>query len=81
MKCKTVELVEIGPDFCLDTLYSNVKYDEPFIIEDKYGEVHKVNLAWEQGRGQNYRFVRGEVFGYNDGDIVWPCDVTYIEVR
>ncbi len=82
LKRKTIELIEVGPEFCLDSLYANENYDEPFVIETKCGEVHTVSLAWEQGHGNNYRFVKGsDVYGYNGRDIIWPDRVAMIEVR
>lgn len=81
LKRKTIEMIEVGPEFCLDTLYANEKYDDPFVIETKYGEVHTVSLTWEQGHGNNYRFVKGDVYDYNDRDIIWPDRVAMIEVR
>lgn len=77
---KDIRLVKIGPEFCLDTLYSNVAYDTPFVIETTYGTVHVVELAWFQGRGNNYRFVIGDVFDEN-ALYVSPNDVAYIEAR
>lgn len=82
LKRKTIELVEIGPNFCLDTLYANEAYDEPFVIETKYGELARVKLTWEQGRGQNYRFVKsGDDWVTDYENIIFPSDVAYIEVR
>lgn len=79
---KTIELVEVGPNFCVDTLYDNPAYDDTFVIETIYGEIYTVSLTWEQGRYNNYRFVKGsDIFGYKESDIIWPKDVAYIEVR
>lgn len=80
LEYKNIKLVKIGPDFCLDTLYSNEAYDEPFLIETKYGVMHTVQLAWFQGRGNNYRFVIGDPFD-EDAMYVTPASVEYIEVR
>lgn len=80
LEYKDIRLVKIGPDFCLDTLYANEAYDEPFVIETKYGVLHTVELAWFQGRGNNYRFVIGDKFDDN-AMYVSPDAVAYIEVR
>lgn len=76
-KRKSIELVEVSPEFCLDTLYSNESYDEPFVIETTYGTFHTVTLIWEQGHGNNYRFAIGE----GDDGYILPKYVAYIEVR
>lgn len=34
LKRKTIELIEVSPEFCLDTLYANTAYDTPFVIGD-----------------------------------------------
>lgn len=81
LEYKTIKLVKIGPDFCLDTLYANSEYDDPFVIETIHGELCTVSLTWEQGRGNNYRLVKGDVFSYSDRDIIWPNQVAMIEVR
>lgn len=74
LKRKTIELAEIGPEFCLDILYANEAYDEPFVIETKNGEIATVNLYWAQGHGTNYYF---------DGlsGVFYLSDIAYIEVR
>lgn len=77
LEYKNICLVKIGPDFCLDTLYANEAYNEPFVIETTYGTVHTVELAWVQGRCNNYRF---EIGSGDDGYILPEC-VAYIEVR
>lgn len=68
-----------GTEAELDSLYSNSAYDEKFFIIDNYGDLHKVSLTWEQGRGNNYRFVKGDIFGYSSHDIIWPSTVTHVE--
>lgn len=81
LEYKNIKLVKIDPEhFCLDTLYSNEKYEEPFVIETKYGVLHTVKLAWFQGRGNNYRFVIGDEYD-EDAMYVSPSNVAYIEVR
>lgn len=80
LEYKDIKLVKIGPEFCLDTLYSNIAYDKPFLIETIYGEMHTVQLAWFQGRGNNYRFVLGDSCD-EMGMYVAPSAVAYIEVR
>lgn len=79
LKRKTIELVEVGPEFCLDTLYANDAYNEQFVIEDKWGNVHSVTLHWFQGGyGNNFQFLRES----DDADTgISPSDVAYIEVR
>ncbi|AIX12228.1 hypothetical protein ACQ46_gp196 [Citrobacter phage Moon] len=77
LKRKHIELVEVSPKFCLDTLYANAAYDTPFIIEDKYGMFHTVSLVWSQG----YRFVIGDDMFNDLSDFVHPKDVAFIEVR
>ncbi|USL85742.1 hypothetical protein [Enterobacter phage fGh-Ecl01] len=77
LEYKDIRLVKIGPDFCLDTLYANEAYDKPFVIETTYGTVHTVELVWEQGRNNNYRFA----IGSGDDGYVLPKYVAYIEVR
>lgn len=57
-----------------DTLYSNEKYDNGFLIESIGNEVYSVTLEWEQGRGNNYRFVTQT--GFN----IFPERVKLIEV-
>lgn len=64
----------------LDAIYSDSAYDETFFIVDNCGDLHKVSLTWEQGRNNNYRFVKGDIFGYSSQDIIWPNNVTHIEV-
>ncbi|AUE23137.1 hypothetical protein FDI95_gp196 [Citrobacter phage CF1 ERZ-2017] len=81
LKRKTIELIEVSPEFCLDTLYANTAYDTPFVIEDKYGMLHTVSLAWYQGRYNNYRFVIGDDVFNDLSDFVHPKDVAFIEVR
>ena len=81
LEYKDIRLVKIGPDFCLDTLYANEAYDTPFVIEDRYGSLHTVSLAWFQGRYNNYRFVIGDDVFNDLSDFVHPKDVAYIEVR
>lgn len=71
---KLFEACEAG----LDSLYSNEKYDEKFIIEDKYGEFHSVSLIWRQGWGQNYFFCVGDECS-NNPKLINPIDVEYIE--
>lgn len=48
-------------------------------IETIYGEIHTVQLAWFQGRGNNYRFVLGDPCD-EMGMYVAPSAVAYIEV-
>ena len=82
LKRKTIEMIEVGPQFCLDTLYANERYDECFIIETKSGQTHTVSLTWEQGRWNNYRFVKGcDTLDYSERDVIWPDEVAFIEVR
>ncbi|AKJ73548.1 hypothetical protein SP40_107 [Salmonella phage 40] len=71
--------MEVGPHFCPSTLYTDDRYyNEPFVIEDKWGAVHSVTLHWFQGHGNNYRFLRGN----DDSDTgISPSEVAYIEVR
>lgn len=76
MNRKTIELVEIGSDFCWDTLYSNESYDKPFVVESKFGEFYSVELKWRQGYGSNYHC---QIYGTNTS--IDPDDVAYIEVR
>lgn len=64
----------------LDTIYSDSNYDDRFFIIDNHGDLHKVSLTWEQGRNNNYRFVKGDIFDYGPKDIIWPNNVTHIEV-
>lgn len=64
----------------LDEIYSDSNYDDRFFIVDNQGDLHKVSLTWEQGRNNNYRFVKGDIFGYSSQDIIWPNNVTHIEV-
>lgn len=80
LEYKNICLVKIGPEFCLDTLYANEAYDKPFVIETTYGTIHTVELAWFQGRCNNYRFVIGDSFGEN-ALYVSPENVAFIEVR
>lgn len=80
LEYKNICLVKIGPDFCLDTLYADEAYDKPFLIETIYGEMHTVQLAWFQGRGNNYRFVLGDPCD-EMSMYVAPSAVAYIEVR
>ena len=80
LEYKDIRLVKIGSDFCLDTLYANEAYDKPFLIESIYGEMYTVQLAWFQGRGNNYRFVLGDPCD-EMGAYVSPSSVAYIEVR
>lgn len=80
LEYKDIRLVKIGPDFCLDTLYANELYDKPFLIESIYGEMYTVQLAWFQGRSNNYRFVLGDPCD-EMGAYVSPSSVAYIEVR
>ncbi|QUL77496.1 hypothetical protein [Escherichia phage UPEC07] len=77
----TINLKEFtGTEAELDRLYNNTAYDETFWVRDRYENLHKVSLTWEQGRGNNYRFVKGDIFYYNSHDIIWPNDITHVEV-
>lgn len=80
MKTKQINLKETGPNFCLDTLYSDERYEKPFVIETKYGELYTVRLCWFQGHGNNYRFVNGDEYDEN-AVYISPSSVAYIEVR
>lgn len=64
----------------LNEIYSDSAYEERFFVQTNSGDLIKVNLVWEQGRGNNYRFINGDVFGYSSQDIIWPNNVTHIEV-
>ena len=71
-----------GTEAELDSLYSDSAYDDAFYVQTKYGDLVKVSLTWEQGRYNNYRFVKGnDIFGYSDRDIIWPDNVTHVEVK
>ena len=74
MKRKTIELIEVGPQFCLDTLYADEAYDTPFVIETKYGTLHTVSLCWSQGWKNNFTFEAA-------ADIFYLSDIAFIEVR
>ena len=77
----TINLKEFtGTEAELDRLYNNTAYDETFWVRDRYENLHKVSLTWEQGRGNNYRFVKGDIFYYNSHDIIWPNDITHVDV-
>lgn len=80
LKIKKHVLKEIGPEFCLDTLYADELYDTPFVIETKSGSCYTVSLCWLQGRGNNFRFVIGDPCDEN-AQYVRPSDVQWIEVR
>lgn len=68
-----------GTDADCDEIYNNAAYDDQFFIETKYGERLKVSLVWEQGRTNNYRFVRGCGFRYAEADVIFPGIVTKIQ--
>lgn len=58
----------------LDSIHSNEKYNEPFLIKTNYGSLVAVELSWQQGWGCGYSFTHGHYH-------VHPDDVTHIEVR
>lgn len=62
-------------EITLSNLYATSEYDEKFKIITNDGEVHSVVLVWEQGRYNNYRFIT------SSENIIWPSDVTHIEVK
>lgn len=71
-----------GTGSACDIIYNDPSYDDAFFVETKEGERFKVSLTWEQGRVNNYRFIRGgETIGYNNQDIIWPSSVTKIEIK
>lgn len=76
LKRKTIELIEVGPKLCLDTLYNNEAYEKAFVVETKFGELYTVELKWRQGYGSNYHF---QIYGCNTS--IDPDDITFIEVR
>lgn len=71
-----------GTEQACDNIYDNPDYEQTFFIETKDGERFKVALTWEQGWGNNYRFIRGgDTISYNSRDIIWPRNVAKIEKR
>lgn len=61
----------------LDNYYNDEKYDGKIKIMTKDGDVHSLYLRWEQGRGNNYRFMADQ-FDTNCLTI-YPDDVEFIE--
>lgn len=70
-----------GTESACDNIYDDPDYEEAFFIRTKNDEVLKVSLHWEQGRYNNYRFIRGDVFSYSTKDIIWPDSVVEIEKK
>ncbi|AFA44565.1 hypothetical protein ACQ27_gp365 [Klebsiella phage K64-1] len=70
-----------GTVYSCDDIYCNPSYHDGFFIKTKDHEVLKVSLQWEEGRTNNYRFVRGDKFSYTPKDIIWPDSVVEIEIK
>ncbi len=71
-----------GTEQACDNIYDNPDYENTFFVETKNGERVKVALTWEQGLGNNYRFIRGgDTITYNSRDIIWPNEIEKIEKR
>lgn len=69
-----------GTEQACDNIYDNPDYDGTFMVETFFGERVLVALTWEQGYGNNYRFIRGgDTIGYDCRDIIWPHNVAKIE--
>lgn len=70
-----------GSDLSCDCLYDDPNYDNPFFVKTKSDEIVNVCLTWEQGRQNNYRFIRGgDSIDYNHRDIIWPYLVKEVQL-
>lgn len=71
-----------GTDSACDNIYDDPDYEGTFFVENSEGERFKVALTWEQGRANNYRFIRGgDTIGYTSEDVIWPRQVKQIEIK
>lgn len=52
LKRKHIELVEVSTEFCLDMLFTNELYNEPFMVETKQGDFHLVVFKWDSFKTQ-----------------------------
>ena len=59
----------------MDFIYSS-EHSSFYVVNEK--GVFVCEIAWEQGRGNNYRFVIGDSLSYSDKQIIWPEDVISI---
>lgn len=67
-----------GTEASCDSLYMNTDYDNSFRFKTNDGSIFTGNIAWEQGRGNNYRFYVGS---HGSEHIYHPDDITHIEIK
>lgn len=67
-----------GTESACDSLYSNPSYEDSFKFKTINDEIFTGNIAWEQGRNNNYRFYVGE---HGSSQIYFPEQVTHIEEK
>lgn len=80
LKRKHIELVEVSPKFCLDTLFANKLYNEPFMVETKQGDFHLVVLKWDSFKTQFF-YVIVNWHSQTKSNYIEPSEITYIEAR